>query len=226
MQYFGNNFCVFDLRLVKPYTAGRAALVVRRNRHRSPLWRRERGAVNAAAPPWSSEFQSEGRRFRGMGCSASINVEPGPAAVDTSNNSVLLLLQNSARVPAGKVGKSEADMERASRTIYIGNVPVHHANPQKLLETFEWCGVPQVCKVHTKNPGDPLSGETSSGSWALLTFKTQADVNVALNNTWTVVDEAGKNEAVLDVQPVDIDRCMTGPLSGHLAVKQWGCASP
>ena len=23
VQFFGNNFCVFDLRLVKPYTAGR-----------------------------------------------------------------------------------------------------------------------------------------------------------------------------------------------------------
>ena len=122
------------------------------------------------------------------------------------------------------VGAHEADLERASRTVWVGGVPPYHADQAKLMQTFDTCGVPQVCKVRVKDPSDPLSGEVSVGCWALVTFKRVSGVQAALAGSWSVTDENGENEATLSIKSLSVEAILKGPLSSYLAVKQWGIA--
>ena len=66
------------------------------------------------------------------------------------------------------LSQDEADMERLSRTVWIGNIPLNYAIPEKLMEVFEATAVPQVAQIRVKEartPGQPQF------AWGLLTFK-------------------------------------------------------
>ena len=115
--------------------------------------------------------------------------------------------------------KLETDQERLGRTVWIGNIPINLAIPEKLLAIFEEIGVPQSCRVKIK-PSADVHDQTA---WSLLTFKRQAGALEAVKREWVVSDAAGASVTLL-VKPCDADKALSSSLSTALSVKQWGIA--
>jgi serine/threonine protein kinase len=122
-------------------------------------------------------------------------------------------------VEKNKLSQSEADMERLKRTVWIHHIPLNYAIPEKLMELFEATAVPQVAKIRVKDSDVPGAGQVA---WALLTFKYEEGAQNVCKQQWTVND--GSEDVELEVKMCDVEKALKSPLSGAVAVKQWGIA--
>jgi serine/threonine protein kinase len=122
----------------------------------------------------------------------------------------------------GSLSQDDADMERLSRTVWIGNIPVNYAIPEKLMEIFEATAVPQVAQTRVKESSAPGLPQMA---WGLVTFKSPEGAATVCQQKWTVNDGSEDAEDVeLDIKMCDIERALKSALSSAVAVKQWGIA--
>lgn len=119
-----------------------------------------------------------------------------------------------------QLSKGEADMERLERTVWIGNIPINYAIPEKLLQVFEATAVPQVARIKVY---DQIPGQVQV-AWALVTFKYKEGAATVCKQKWTVSDGLDSEDVELEVKECDIEKALKSSLNSAVAVKQWGIA--
>lgn len=129
---------------------------------------------------------------------------------------------NDASKARNLLPQDEADMERLSRTVWIGNIPLNYAIPEKLMEVFEATAVPQVAQIRVK---DARVAGKPQVAWGLVTFNNSEGAATVCMQKWTVNDGSeNAEEVMLDIKMCDVERTLKSPLSSAVAVKQWGIA--
>jgi hypothetical protein len=115
--------------------------------------------------PGRSPMSSTDSLEPGMGSRGYKTPVVGAAGAGQAGEGLVRTFTNyeESAVKAAVLGRHEVDMERAALTVWVGNIPAHFAERDKLLQLFDSCGVPLNCKIRRKAPRDPLSGERSEG---------------------------------------------------------------
>ena len=125
---------------------------------------------------------------QGMG-SRGVKLFPRSALETTGGVTRTITVYDKKDVEKGELTESQADMERLARTVWITNIPLNHAIPEKLMEVFEATAVPQVAKVRIKESA--IAGHEPTTCWGLLTFKFEEGSALAAAKSWAVENAAG-----------------------------------
>ena len=125
---------------------------------------------------------------QGMG-SRGVKLFPRSALETTGGVTRTITVYDKKDVEKGELTESQADIERLARTVWIANIPLNHAIPEKLMEVFEATAVPQVAKVRIKESA--IAGHEPTTCWGLLTFKFEEGSALAAAKSWAVENAAG-----------------------------------